>query len=127
MLHSAYHWHEHANVKLWPQAVDYAVWVFNRLPSVDAGLCPNELWSNVVFSGYDPCRARPFGCPVYVLDPKLQDGGKIPKWDTRARRGMFVGFSPHHSSRVPLILNLHSGKITLQFHVVFDNKFHIAR
>ena len=31
--------------KIWSQAVDYAVWVFNRLPSVDVGLSPNELWS----------------------------------------------------------------------------------
>jgi hypothetical protein len=29
MLHAAFHWPEHANIKLWPQAVDYAVWVFN--------------------------------------------------------------------------------------------------
>jgi hypothetical protein len=40
------------------------------------------------------------GCPVYVLDPKLQDGQKIPKWDPRSRRGMFVGVSNAHSSIV---------------------------
>lgn len=123
MLHAAYHWHEHANVKLWPQAVDYAVWVFNRLPSIKTGLSPNELWSNALSNNYDLRRARPFGCPVYVLDPKLQDGSKIPKWDTRARRGMFVGFSAHHSSLVPLVMNILMGKITPQFHVVFDEKF----
>ena len=123
MLHAAYHWHEHANVKLWPQAVDYAAWVFNRLPSAKTGLSPNDLWSSAFSTGYDLRRARPFGCPVYVLDPKLQDGGKIPKWDTRARRGMFVGFSPHHSSLVPLVMNINTGKITPQFHVVFDEKF----
>lgn len=123
MLHAAYYWHEYANVKLWPQAVDYAVWVFNRLPSTTSGLSPNELWSSAVSTGYDLRRACPFGCPVYVLDPKLQDGGKIPKWDTRTRRGMFVGFSAHHSSLVPLVLNITTGKITPQFHVVFDEHF----
>ncbi len=96
LLHAAFHWHEHANIKLWPQAVDYATWVFNRLPSIDTGLSPNELWSQSRNTSHDLRRTHPFGCPVYVLDPALQDGNKIPKWDTRARRGMFVGFSPNH-------------------------------
>jgi hypothetical protein len=124
MLHAAFHWPEHASIKLWPQAVDYAVWVFNRLPSIKNGLSPNELWSSTRSSNHDLCRAHPFGCPVFVLDPALQDGGKIPKWDARARRGMFVGFSHRHSSPVPLCLNLRTGKISPQFHVVFDEKFH---
>jgi transposase InsO family protein len=123
MLHAAFHWHEHANIKLWPQAVDYAVWVFNRLPSVETGLSPNELWSSSRNTTHDLRRAHPFGCPVFVLDPALQDGTKIPKWDTRARRGMFVGFSSSHSSLVPLVLNITTGKITPQFHVIFDDQF----
>ncbi len=123
MLHAAFHWHEHANIKLWPQAVDYAVWIFNRLPSVQHGLSPNELWSRSRNTNHDLRRAHPFGCPVFVLDPALQDGNKIPKWDTRARRGMFVGFSSSHSSLVPLVLNISTRKITPQFHVVFDDKF----
>ncbi len=123
MLHAALHWHEYANIKLWPQAIDYAVWVFNRLPSVDLGLSPNELWSQARATSHDLRRTHPFGCPVYVLDPWLQDGHKIPKWDTRARRGMFVGFSKDHSSLVPLVLNIMTGKISPQFHVIFDDKF----
>jgi hypothetical protein len=123
MIHSAFHWPEFATVKLWPQAIDYAIWVFNRLPSATTGLSPNELWSQCRDSSHDLRRAHVFGCPVYVLDPKLQDGGKVPKWSSRARRGMFVGFSKLHSSLVPLILNIQTGKITPQFHVVFDDKF----
>ena len=64
-----------------------------------------------------------WGYPCYVLDPKLQDGHKLPKWKPRSRRGMFVGFSPHHSSLVPLILNPRTGKISPQSHVVFDDWF----
>ena len=84
MLHAAYHWHEYANIKLWPQAVDYAVWVFNRLPAITTGLSPNKLWSRTHCTNQDLRRACPFGCPVYILDPKLQGGGKIPIWDPRA-------------------------------------------
>jgi len=34
---------------------------------------------------------------------------------------MFVGLSPVHASDVPLVLNLTSGAITAEFHVVFDD------
>jgi hypothetical protein len=34
-----------------------------------------------------------------------------------------MGFSNLHSSEVPLILNLDTGSITPQFHVVFDDHF----
>ena len=36
---------------------------------------------------------------------------------------MFVGFSSVHSSDVPLILNLRTGHLSPQFHVVFDDDF----
>ena len=36
---------------------------------------------------------------------------------------MFVGLSLVHASDVPLVLNLASGAITAQFHVVFDDFF----
>ena len=37
--------------------------------------------------------------------------------------GSFVGFSPHHSSLIPLVLNTRTGKISSQFHVVFGDWF----
>ncbi len=64
-----------------------------------------------------------FGCPVYVLDAALQDGKKIPKWNPRARLGRFLGFSELHSLQVPLVLNVSTGRISPQFHVIFDDKF----
>jgi hypothetical protein len=53
----------------------------------------------------------------------LQDGKKIPKWSPQVCLGVFLGFSNLHSSQVPLVLNVASGKISPQFHVIFDNKF----
>ena len=123
LLHAAYHWPSKASVRLWPMAIAYAIWVFNRLPQIDTGLCPNELWSQTKFSHEDFRRAHVFGCPVYVLEPKLQDGKKIPKWSPRARLGMFAGFSTQHSSLVPLVLNVKTGKISPQYHVIFDDSF----
>ena len=64
-----------------------------------------------------------WGCPGYVLSPTLQDGKKIPKWAPKARRGQFLGFSRQHSSTIDLMLNLQTGSISPQFHVVFDGLF----
>ena len=64
-----------------------------------------------------------WGCPTYVLDPMLQQGKKLPCWQPRSHQGMFLGLSPKHSSDVPLILNLQTGSISPQYHVVFDDMF----
>ncbi|KAL7481771.1 hypothetical protein ACHAW6_007441 [Cyclotella cf. meneghiniana] len=37
--------------------------------------------------------------------------------------GQFLGFSQEHSLTVAQVQNLHTGYISLQYHVVFNNKF----
>jgi hypothetical protein len=64
-----------------------------------------------------------FGCPSYVLDPKLHGGQKIPKWQPRARQAIFIGFSKQHSQSVPCVYNPRSRLTSSQFHVVFDDTF----
>jgi hypothetical protein len=58
-----------------------------------------------------------------VLDAALQDGKKIPKGSPCVRLGLFLGFSDVHSSQVPMVLNIAKGKISLQFHIIFDDNF----
>jgi len=123
MLHLATQWPQQANLKFWPQAIDYSAWVFNRLPNVDTGLTPIEIWSSVRNTGNELARAHVLGCPVYVLDAALQDKKKIPKWNPRAQLGLFLGFSERHSSQVPLVLSVTTGKILPQYRVIFDDKF----
>ena len=67
-----------------------------------------------------------FGCPVYMLEPKLQDGKNIPKWSPWARIGMFLWFLSLDSSLVPLVLNVCTGRISPQYHIIFDDKFKIV-
>ena len=45
-------------------------------------------------------RCHLWGCPVYVLEAKLQNDQKLPKLNRRARLGQFVGFLDKHSSMV---------------------------
>ena len=64
-----------------------------------------------------------FGCPVYVLDARLQGAGFIPKWDEQVRVDAYDGRSQIHAGNVSLILNLSTGHVSPQFHVVFDETF----
>jgi hypothetical protein len=75
------------------------------------------------FSYIHIARLHTFGCPVYVLHPRLQDGHKVLKWQPRARRGQFLGYSMDHSSSIGLILNKDTGNISPQYHVVHDDYF----
>ena len=122
MLHAAVHWKDSVTSELWPMAIDYAVYLYNHLPNAQ-GIAPADLFTGTTVPRHKLKDCHMWGCPVYVLDPKLQAGKKLPRWEPRTRRGMFVGFSKSHSSDVPLILNLRTGHISTQFHVVFDDTF----
>eukprot|EP00957_Ditylum_brightwellii_P125563 9571122-Ditylum_brightwellii.AAC.1 len=60
-----------------------------------------------------------WGCPIFVLDIKLQSGQGIgpPKWDPRAQTGVFLGHSPVHAVNVALVLNLQTGHVSPQYHM----------
>ncbi len=48
-------------------------------------------------------------CPVYMLDPTIQDGKKLSCWKPQSRRGQFLGISKQHASSVGLIRHLTTG------------------
>ena len=121
--HSAIHWPDVADPALWPLAVDHAVRLHNCIPRSDTGLSPVEVLTKTTFPRQRFADFHVWGCPAYILDGKLADGKKIPKWSPRSERYMYLGLSPNHSGAVPLILNLSSGKIVPHFHVVCDNWF----
>ena len=122
LLHAACHWEHEVTSDLWPMAVDYAVYIYNRLPN-EKGIAPIDLFTGMTAPRHKLRDLHKWGAPVYVLDPVLQAGKKLPRWQPRSRRGMFVGFSNVHSSDVPLILNLRTGHVSPQYHVVFDDDF----
>ncbi|CAJ1952569.1 unnamed protein product [Cylindrotheca closterium] len=124
LLHQMLHWPDEADHKLWPFAMDHAVYLWNHLPREDTKQAPIELLGESKIDHHQWFqRLHVWGSPVYVLDPKLQDGKKIPKWDARARRGMYLGVSPTHSSLVSRFLNLQTGYVSPQYHVVIDDLF----
>jgi hypothetical protein len=123
LLHAGAHWPEGVDGSLWPSmAVDYACHLHNSLPN-SSGTCPADLFTGAVMPRHKLRDLHVWGCPIYVLDPTLQQGKKLPRWQSCSRCGVFLGYSPHHSSDVPLILNLQTGSISPQYHVVFDDSF----
>ena len=122
ILHASAHWKDGIDASLWPMAVTYATHLYNHLPNAQ-GLCPADVFTGSTVPRHRLKDIHVWGCPVYVLDPHLQAGQKLPRWQPRSRRGVFMGFSNLHSSEVPLVLDLQTGSITPQYHVVFDDHF----
>ena len=107
---------------LWPYAMRHANDVANATPRKGQDDSPVEKFTGV------PVRPKlrhfhAFGCPAYVLDNALQSGQGVPKWKQRARLGIYLGPSPSHARTVALILNPHTGHVSPQFHVKFDDFF----
>jgi hypothetical protein len=122
MLHARQRWPNAITTNLWPYAVKLANEVSNVTPSLrgEEHVSPLELFSQV--------EVRPqvkfshtFGSPVYVLDAKIQAGQTKPKWEHKARIGIYLGTSPRHSRKVALVLNLQTGLVSPQFHCQFDD------
>eukprot|EP00957_Ditylum_brightwellii_P044675 3386972-Ditylum_brightwellii.AAC.1 len=108
---------------LWPFALKAAADRHNSLNVDEKGVSPSEKFANVL-SAHIMADEHTWGCPVYVLDHRLQDrSGGIPKWDPRARVGINLGRSSVHAGNVHLILNPRTGHVSPQFHVVFDDDF----
>ena len=63
--------------------------------------------------------------PTYVLDARLQNygGAGPPKWKPRSRIGVYLGHSPFHTGNVSLVWNPTTGRVSPQYHVVFDDNF----
>ena len=122
LLHARRKWPEAITTCFWPLALSYQAHLLNHLTFNDEEKSPMELLIGEDLH-FDPADVHTFGCPVYILDARLQNNNKIPRWDPRCRLGIFEGYSPHHSSTVALVMNPQTGLISPQYHVVFDDHF----
>jgi len=123
MLHANMRWPEVADESLWPYALQYAVYLHNIMPTEESGVSPLEVWSRTKSNHHDLLHTHSWGCPAYVLSPRLREGGNVPKWEPRSKRGQFVGYSPFHASSVGMIRNINTQYVSPQFHVMYDNFF----
>ena len=60
---------------------------------------------------------------MFVLEAKLKNDQKLPKWNCWSRKGKFIGFSDNHSTLVATVQKLKTGYISPQYHIFFDDLF----
>ncbi len=86
MVHASLHLTDRGSddILLWPFAVKHAVWIYNRVPNHQSGLTPLELLTKSKADHRDILPAHVWGCLAIVLEPKLQNNKKVPKWNRRA-------------------------------------------
>ena len=88
LLHVQLHWPDEFNHSLWPFALDCTVKIHNNLPTkVKNGLCLSEAFAGMILGCSPLKQSHVFGCPCHALNPRIQDGKKIPKWEPRACAG----------------------------------------
>jgi len=124
LIHMAKRWPMVITTHLWPYALHYSNDMFNNTLNRKKNFkTPMELFSGSKVS-FNPKHAHTsFGCPVYVLDSKMQQGRKIDKWSEQSRVEIFLGYSPQHAQSVSLVLSLTSGLTLPQLHMEYDNSF----
>ena len=101
-------------------AINHACYISNHMPNTK-GIAPIDLFTGTQAPRHKLFDIHTRGCPVYVLDPKLQKGKKLPRWQPRSRKGVFVGFSNQHSSDVPLYL-FHSRGVERKIIRIFSRR-----
>ena len=129
LIHANRRWPEAITANLWPYAVRMACESSNVVPSL--GFKDHRTPLEAFGKGHVTTNAKhwqPFGCPVYVLDAKLQTAGAIfNKWRDRSKVGIYLGPSPQHARTVALVLSLSTGHVSPQFHVSFDPSFQTVK
>jgi hypothetical protein len=122
LLHAKARWPAAVTTNLWPYALINTHHMKNSLPDSKDGTCPFERFSGVEVAPNLKSN-QTFGCPVYGLNNKLASVKTIPKWNSRARVGLYIGPYPRHARNVYLVLSLDTGLVSPQFHVQHDDFF----
>ena len=123
LLHAKRKWSDVISTILWPYAVQAVVERHNRLALDADGRSPLEKFTGLTDDKL-PTNFHTWGCPVYVLDAANQSGAiGTPKWEPRSHTGIYLGHSPCHAGSVSLVLNLKTGMVSPQFHVIYDDEF----
>ena len=80
MVHASLYWTDKGSddISLQTFAVKHSVWIYNQVPNVWSGLIPLELITHERSDYKDILRCHVWGCPVFVLEAKLQTYQKLP-------------------------------------------------
>ena len=95
MIHYYLHWKDHGayDISRWYFSVNHSVCLHNWVPNYRYGITPLELLTTNKANHSNLRRSNVWACPVFVLDPKLQNYQKIPNWNRRSCLGQLIWFS----------------------------------
>ncbi len=79
LLHAMSRWPGIITEEFWPFAIRHACTFHNASICSDLNKSPHHLFTGVP-APWKLEDFRVFGCPVFVLDKRLQDGDTLPKW-----------------------------------------------
>ncbi len=124
LLHGMRMWPEAISTYFWPFAIKAAAERHNTLHVDSNGRTPESILYDTQPESLPVKSFHPLFCPVFVLDHRLHSaGGSVPKWEPRARCGVYLGHSPLHAGSVALVFNPKTGRVSPAYHVVFDDTF----
>ena len=115
--------HDASEKNLHPMDISHDIHLRNHNPHIFSCLSPEGVLTRSNSSHSDLYNAHPWGYPEYVLEPILQDGNKLLEWIPSSRKHQYLGSSSLYSGTVGLFRNPHTGNISPQFHLVFDDYF----
>jgi hypothetical protein len=96
LIHANKRWSKAVLANLWPYAIRMANYVLNKTPNMQDKMkrTAQQIFSQTNVQ-VNPKHWKPFGCPIYVLDSKIQGGlGIFHKWKQRANVGVYLGRPP---------------------------------
>ena len=124
LIHLAHQWRHIYAIHLCPYAMRLANLNLNNTPNLQHQfkLIALQLFTNTTVND-NPNHQYPFGTLFYVLKQALQQQQPFHKWKNRAKLGLYLGPSPNHAQNISLVLDLHTGLVSPQFHVAHDPTF----
>ena len=128
LIHARYLWPDAISPLLWPYAWKLSEYQHNRFKTKQGSSPINKFSMSTDVSTQEQNESidiniqHTFGCPVYVMTGPAQSN-VLPKWDPRARLGVYLGHSPHHATSTALVLHLETLNVSPQFHVIYDDNF----
>ena len=120
LLHAIRLWPEPESTIMCPFYFNTAYQRYNILEIDKDGNMPEQNFSGLRFQ---ICSTDYLtrGQPVFFLEAPLQGGPVgLPKWEPRARTGVYLVQSTFHAGSVDVILNTIAGHVSPQYHVIFD-------
>ena len=119
-------------IRMCPEAVSTMMWTLsfktacqrcNSLEMYKYGKNPEQKFAGVEFQNF-PTYYHSWCCPIFFLEDPFQGGpAGIPNWIPRSKTGVYIEQSSFHGGLVALVLNLRTGHVYPQYHVVFDDIF----